>query len=175
MRQRHERTTDTVFSVNPGALLAVAGHATAPDQPRDPATVSPSPERDEQAAEIGLFVGGSTFVGHGVILDGTARLTVRHGLAGFVTLFVCVDGEIRGVIEALAGDDGSLVVAGQDGFVDLLVYLEAFGATATEIEAVGALDPDAAHRWMTSLAISAFVERRGAPTLDRRSGLPNAD
>ena len=154
------RSNLSIFSVSANALLSFGGYATG--RPRVPAraTVVPS----DVTVDIGVFVAGSTFVGHGTIVDGAARLTLRRGLSGFVTMFVCVAGEVRGVIEALA-EDGSLLVSGRDGFVDALEYLEAFGARDSEIDTVSILDDETARWWMTSLAMRGFVE---GPAADAR-------
>jgi hypothetical protein len=159
------RSTLSIFSVSANALLSFGGYATGRASGRVPgrATVAPS----EAPVDIGVFVGGSTFVGHGAIVDGAARLTLRRGLSGFVTMFVCVAGEVRGVIEALA-EDGSLLVSGRDGFVDAIEYLESFGARDSEIDTVSALDEETARWWMTSLAMRGFVE--GPPAGARRVG-----
>ena len=160
------RSDLSIFSVSANALLSFGGHATGRTPRRVPGRASVVPS--DVPVDIGVFVGGSTFVGHGAIVDGAARLTLRRGLSGFVTMFVCVAGEVRGVIEALA-EDGSLLVSGRDGFVDALEYLDAFGATDSAIDTVSVLDEETARWWMTSLAMRGFVE--GPPADARRVGL----
>jgi hypothetical protein len=150
MRIRPGRTHRLLAAVSSTGLLSFGG--------RTRQGVPPHRKTQEHAAEVALFVGGSTFVGHGVIAEGSARLTLRHGMAGFATLFVSVAGEVRGVVEALAGDDGSLVVTGPNGFEDVLTYLEAFGATTAEIDRVAELDPRAGEQWVKSLALRGYVE-----------------
>ena len=70
------RSNLSIFSVSANALLSFGGYATG--RPRVPAraTVVPS----DVTVDIGVFVAGSTFVGHGTIVDGAARLTLRRGL-----------------------------------------------------------------------------------------------
>jgi hypothetical protein len=151
-----------IFSVAADAFLSLGGHATVRS-----GTTSSAVDARERVVDLGIFVGASTFVGHGTVVDATARLSLKRGLSGFVTLFVSVAGEVLAVAEALVTDDMELLVADRDGFIGLHAFLGSFGTVATEVVTVDEPDADAAHAWMSGLALGPIVERG---TMRRLSG-----
>jgi hypothetical protein len=159
-----------IFGVHPGALLALGEHVTqhASTPPDEPSAAAPPAG---QAVEIGLFTRATTFVGYAVIEDGSVRFTVREGVRGVVTLFISIDGAIHGVVEAIVGDEADMSVVAAGGRIALLAHLEAFGAQMMETHVVSALDPEAAQRWMSGLALKRnpvrSEEGAAAPSVDR--------